>query len=319
MRTKLSPPVSRLVFALLLSFIFQGCNVQNEVKSPGRVLIERIRERFESKDYVNYHSLTNPFEQIGRDIELFRQKVSDDRLDERFVSISPSARLDEQHASLFNFVNQKETLGIMDEDNADWAMAKIEGHFQTLGKDFDPENFKATNKKLNSYSNNETGVNDLLESSVNENSISETQGLVLKTIFHGMSKASDLKEAIAINNTVEYEVLQSDIDDSEKALILSVNSIFSNNFDRQLDNLSYAKEKNTFRQTAVVVAVVVQVVIWAAIGAAAGAAAGVFVCCFISTTPNTSCGWDCMDEFVYIGAGIGALKGLGMSYEKGLI
>lgn len=186
---------------------------------------------------------------------------------------------------------------------------KLEVFNQNQNKQFDGNKFDAINNKMNTYSNDEAGVNAMLEDALKENAINETQSTILKSTLLEISKAKTLKEAIAINTTVEFEVLNSKIKDSDKTLILYINSIFANHFANQPAGISLNQGENPlYKKAAVVVAIVVQTIIYAAIGAAVGFAIGTIVCC--GNNPGSgACNSGCLRSYVIEGAIVGGIAG----------
>ncbi len=150
----------------------------------------------------------------------------------------------------------------------------------------------------------------MLNDGFSEKGFSEVQYNVLKLTLSQISKA-DIREAQLINTTVEHEVINSAISQTDKALILTINSILAQDFEDKLGKLGNfpydddGEQTFQFKKTAAVIILVITAV---AVGAAAGALLGVVYCCG-DFTGNT-CTWNCVGDNVNDGASLGLLVAL---------
>ena len=312
MRTSIAPrfPGSRLNFVLLGIFVLSSCSIGSELKSHESLLIENIRERLETKNYIKNNTQGNPYSQFGKNVQKFRTFLRTEIQNSKQVDFKKKMRVKSQNAGIFNLVANDNTLGMTDPEAILFAQEKLKKYHDENGQYFDSKSFIKVNDKLNEYSNTESGVNDLLEDARKEGSLSDIQTEILKTTLLKISKASDLDEAISINLTVENEVINSKIADKEKEFLLQVNSIFSSNFESQKENLSADHSKTTiFRTTAVVATAVVAFVLPIVYGALIGLGAGIIVCCFLSPVGSGSaavnCTGSCIGDWVETGAWTG--------------
>jgi hypothetical protein len=290
---------------LLLSFIFQGCNVQNEVKSPENILIEKIRERLENKDYVLARTLINPYDQIGKDVAEFNREISNDvNLRTRINQQVSNKKLSTYAGFFLPSSSSGKTWGTTDPEVLNIAKDKIQDFHEKKAKPFDSERIDQINDRLSKYSKDQTGVNEMLEGGFEQDAISLVQYEILKIAVNRISKA-ELVEANAINSTVEHEIILSGIGEDDKALLLSVTSIMTHDFEKQLSNLpNQPGPSQIFRKTA---QVIIAVVIAAAVGAVLGGIAGSVICCLVQTN---NCRFSCVADYIHDGAELGLTFGL---------
>jgi hypothetical protein len=303
METKFTPTPCFGKFAVFfLCLVFQNCNIQNEAKGPDQILIEKLTNRFKNKDYVTSRSLSNPYDQIGIDIAEFRKEISSDPDFHKFIRLQNFKKPKFLQASLFQFAStsNEETWGIESTEVLQLAMSKIQETKEGQGKSFDREKIDQINDRLVSYSKDASGVNEMLNDGFSEKGLNEVQSKILKMTLSQISKA-DIHETNLINTTVEHEVINSGISETDKAFILSINSIIAHDFEIQFGHLhNGAEQSQIFKKTAQVIIFVASA---AAVGAIAGGLVGVIGCCGSSNT--NSCTWNCVADNIYDGAMVG--------------
>ncbi len=131
----------------------------------------------------------------------------------------------------------------------------------------------------------------MFEDGVENKTISETQSTILKSTLLQISKAKDLDEAKSINATVEFEVLNLGISENEKALILTVNGLFAQNFDSQQKNLSLNTDQAShFKKANIVAIVVLYFIVKVAVTAIVAGVVWTGICC----AALDECDWDCV-------------------------
>lgn len=288
---------------LLVALLFSNCNSSNEVKSPEQKLIDRLNQRFDNHNYESIRSLNNPYNLIGIKVEEFRKEFGSKQKNVRTQTLNRSKLM---VSGIFQFSSQNtETWGIESETDLQLAKDKINAFQVKSGYEYRDDKIDAINNKLRGYSRDKSGVNSLIEDALAKKEMSEIQSQILKSTISEISKASDVREANSINNTIEFEVINSGISERDKTLILSVNSILANNFKEQLSHLPNNDSQHTiFKKT---IQVVLLVVAAAAVGAVAGGVVGWISCCLGS---YNSCNGDCVVGYIVSGALVGATLGL---------
>jgi hypothetical protein len=309
MKTKFIPKKTRCAILLLLfSLVVPACNRQSEIKSPDETLIEKLSDRLEKKDYVSSRSTNNPYDQTGRDAVEFRKFISTDAAFRKQIRLQNSTKLGVVHAGLFQLtsVNSEKNWGIEDPNVLKLIKSKSQEFDERNGKEFDGSRIDKINDELLLYSKDTDGVNKILENGFSKKAISKVQYEILKMTVSQISKA-DVREANSINATVEHEVINSSINDADKAMLLSINSLLANDFEDQLSHLPDFDQKSTvFRKTAQAL-IVVGIAI--AVGAAVGAINGTIVCCGLQ---NNNCKFACVSGYIDDGARLGIGFGLGL-------
>lgn len=264
------------LFCLL--FLISNCANQNEVKSPEQKLIDKINYRLENKDFVKSHLLTNRYRQISNDISSFRT----------FITSHPQLRA--VHTSFIPIANST-VLGMQNPNDIQLIKSSLQEYYSQTGEAFSESDFYATNERLNRYTSDDVGVNNLFEDALKEKSLSPTQSVILKTLLSNIASAKSVNEANAVNKTIEYEVISSGITESDKALILTTNSVFNENLQRQIAKTSESEGNfYSFQKTAVVAVIFLVVVVRVAVAAVVGAITGSLFCCLI----QDDCSWNCI-------------------------
>ncbi len=262
-----------MFFCVLL--LHSNCSNHMEVKSPGQQLVEKIKSRLTNKDFVKSSAHQNPYNQISSDIEKFR----------KFVTFRPDYKAVNSH---FLNISTPTKLGMQNPHDVELVKSSLLEYYTQTGETFNETDFYTTNDRLNRYTNDDTGVNSLLEDALAEKSISQTQNDVLRMLLSKIASAKSLTEADNINKTIEYEVIQSGINENDRALILTTNSIFNENLQNQI-----ARDRNgvsSFRKTAAVAVIILVTVIKVAVAAVVGAITGSVICCLI----QDDCSWNCI-------------------------
>jgi hypothetical protein len=279
---------------LLLSFIFQGCNVQNEVKSPGDLLLEKLEDRFESRDYKVTGTVDNPFEKLGKQVAAFKDDI---RKDKGFLQqLGREKREKVSEASFFKFVSgDAGKLGIEDPEVLEIVKEKVETFTESTGNEFNEETFYKLNNEFLSYPANRSGPNEMLEKTLNNDKFSETQRNVGKSIVRQVNAAAGLVEQLAAVQAIEKDIYESKIEKTDKDFLLFICALLEEDFKLQLGQ-GYVKKVAV--ETIVTIVIVV-------VGALTGAA---LICTQCGNGPVKTLS-DCPTSCWLTGAVVGGLFG----------
>lgn len=275
-------------------------------------MINTLNERFNSRNFESTRSLENPYNQISKDLVKFREELLQDSEFSKLIKSQNYRKPNLAQAGLFTFTSnsEKSTWGIQDPDILQLAKSKIRESNERNGKSFDAAKIDQINDKLVSYSKDAVGVANILDDGLHEKGLSEIQHDVLKLIVSQISKA-DLHEAQLINTTVEHEVINSTINQNDKALILTINSILAQDVQEKLGKLSNSSNQGNegvffYRKTAAVIIVFIAAT---AVGAVVGGIIGLIGCCGDFNNPS-ACTFNCVAENIGDGARLGMQVGL---------
>jgi len=253
-------------------------------------------------------SLNNPYDQIGLDIAEFREEISTNQNFQKVIhSKKSNNNVEIARAGFFSFTSAKnETWGIENKENLEMAKSLIQESKERKGEPFNPAKIDQINDRLLNYSKDAEGANQMLEDGFKEKGLSKVQYQVLKLAHSQFSKA-ELREASLINNTVEYEVINSGISETDKALLLSVTSVTAHDFTRQLSKLPQFSNSNPLYKNAAAVIIVVKIAL--GVGAVVGGIIGVIGCCG-DFNNQSNCNFNCVAENIADGARYGVIAAL---------
>jgi hypothetical protein len=238
----------------LLSFIFQGCNVQNEVKSPGDLLLEKLEDRFESRDYKVTGRIDNPYEKLGNQIAAFKENIRKDK--EFLQQLGREKREKVSEASFFKFVSgDAGKLGIENPEVLEIVKEKVETFTESTGNKFNEGTFYKLNNEFLSYPANRSGRNEMLEKTLNNDKFSETQRNVGKNIVRQVNAAAGLIEQLAAVQAIEKDIYESKIEKTDKDFLLFICALLEEDFKLQLGH-GYVKKVAVEAIVTIVVVVV---------------------------------------------------------------
>lgn len=288
-----------IMLFLLLSFAFSCKESSRDFTASQQSVLDKLSARFEMRDYIYQNPIVNPFDDgVGKNVFEFHSKVRS----KNFKKTS----LQTLDAGFFQFTSgAPKSWGMEDTDQLKQALRAIKEFDEEKGISFDSSSLVRINSKLTAFARTVEGANNLIEYCYQQNAITAFQRNVLKSTFLQMSKASSLNEASAINETVEFEIAQSGIEDKEKNFLLTMTSAIDHSIREQL--LAYYSDGHPALAAAAVVAIVIDVAIAVGIGAAVGGVVGTASCCLGS---SNSCSWNCVSTYVGNGALVGLTVGL---------
>lgn len=287
------------VLFLLLLFALSCKESSRDFTVSQQSVLDKLTGRFESRDYIYQNPITNPFDDgVGKNVFDFHFKVRS----QNFKKTSPQT-LD---AGFYQFTSKApKSWGMEDTDLLNQTLRTIKEFDKERGIRFDSVSLVRINSKLTAFARTVEGANSLIEYCYQQNAITAFQRRVLKSTLLQMSKASSLSEASAINETVEFEIANSGIEDKEKNFLLTMTSAIDHSIKEQL--LAYYNDGHPRLAAAAVVAIVIDVAIAVGIGAVVGAVVGTASCCLGS---SNSCSWNCVSTYVGNGALVGLTVGL---------
>jgi hypothetical protein len=287
------------ILFLLLLFAFSCKESSRDFTASQQSVLDKLSARFESRDYIYQNPIANPFDEgVGKNVFDFHSKVRSQNI----KKTSPQM-LD---AGIFQFASESpKSWGIEDTDQFNQALQTIKEFDREKGITFDSASLVRINLKLTAFARTVEGANNLIEHCYQQNAITDFQRNVLKSTFIQMSKASSLSEASAINETVEFEIANSGIEEQEKDFLLTMTSAIDHSIKERL--LAYYYDGHPSLAAEAVVVIVIDVAIAVGIGAAVGGVVGTTSCCLGS---NNSCSWSCVSTYVGNGALVGLTAGL---------
>lgn len=304
MKTKLSVLLSSFS---CIGLLLIACNGSHEGTVPEQTLLDKLSVRFENNNYISSHNLLNPYDGIGKRVENFNKEIlKEKRTSKTYATIGDKKFL--QAAGILHFTsNDRKTWGVKDPDAFQNGLSKLKKIKERNGETLDTKRYTAINDELNSYYKDESGVSEILDDAFKKKAISHLQRKILISTMTEMSQATTRNEMASINSTVEYEVLNSDISEKDKALILSINSLVKYRLDLNFGGLSsndWSAPSEVFR--AVAAETIVAIVVGVVIGAVAGTVIGLIPCCVIQS-PGDSCDWSCIAPYTEDGAIVGGI------------
>ncbi|MDZ4713890.1 MAG: hypothetical protein SH819_00330 [Cytophagales bacterium] len=293
-----------IIVAFCSFMLMPGCTKFEERDLKKQDLVSRLKDRMKTRDLLTTHALVNHYDQIGKDVLEFRKNIHRKGGPSYPIASIKRAPIRTHAAGIFSFVTSSDepTLGIQDPKALASILSEMEGIHRENGTAFDASLAERINEKMNDYPRdfmNDTGMYSKI---LDIDGVTDSQKEVLEILIDQISTARDVKELKAINTTVEYEVINSDLPESDKGLILSVNSIFNHNIQSPSGTLAdFSSGEPLFQKTAVVLAVVWIFLQPVLVGAVVGGAIAAVDCCLLMN----SCNWDCISQGVYLGAQLG--------------
>ncbi len=264
------------------------------MKGAGDVLLEKIESRFENRDYKVNGSVNNPFESLGKQLASFKVDLKKDK---QFLQQIRSFKVKGvNEASLFKFASEdKSRLGIENPELLEIVKDKVEDFIESTDHEFKEENFYKLNNELLSYPSSRSGVNEILDKSLNNDNVTETQRRVGKNIIRQVNAAVGLVEQLAVVTAIEKDVSDSQIETTDKDFLLAICALLKEDFKQQLGQ-GYATK------TATIIVAVIVTSLFAIIGRT--------LICDSCTPTGGSCPPECEITGLLLGAAMGGVLAL---------
>jgi hypothetical protein len=287
--------ITTLITCMSLGLLSQ-CNAPNEIQSPNQRLLNSIDNRLSGKD-LQTASLENPYDVVGIELEQFHRKLSSEYSTNQQRAFLPILQNSQATAGFFTTVSNRAKWGVTDRSTFQNVVDEVK-EFQ-LGQKigFDDKRLTSINSHLASYTKDDSGFNEMLNDGVKNGNLSNTAEKVLRMTLTHVSAAKSVEEALMINSTVEHEVLQSEIDPKDRAILLSVNSILRHTI-AGANSRSVPDGPGQNQKVAQVVVVVIVAAIVAVAGYVSGGIVGAASCCLF----QGNCTWDCISPYARDGA-----------------
>jgi len=249
----------RLFLIIWISYLTLSCSEDRYNKnSSTEALTKNIKERLLKKNYIDESELINPYQKTyGTEASKFLSQLHENKFFESLDFQKIKDRYS-QRKSPFQLAsysgNESETWGIDNPTNFDYAVQEITQFYQ--GHYTEQEIFsilQPINQVAAGYSLDYLGAQSFFNDRYSDGSLTYAQSEILKSELSAIYQCTSISQALNVIATVEAEVLQSQMSESEKSKILISNSIMREGIiaNQYTSNLT-DETSDTFQQTGAV-------------------------------------------------------------------